>query len=173
MDRILLVASTPLANDGLTKIEMDVLDYNKGVIQFEVACGFGFDNEYGDKLQNAGIVCRPLPHKRNVLAYMNTIYKLVKKEIYDSVYIHGNSAMMFMEAIPSKLAGLLCFAIPRSKIFPSAPTWRDKYMSSLGIQYFLWVATMYAQHIMRRIRMLQEKFCWKSIRYMLRHLMRR
>ena len=43
MKQILLIASRPLANDGLTKIEMDVIKYNKGIIDFEVACEFGFE----------------------------------------------------------------------------------------------------------------------------------
>ena len=34
MKRILIIASRPLANDGLTKIEMDVIKYNKEIIQF-------------------------------------------------------------------------------------------------------------------------------------------
>lgn len=105
MKRILLIASTPLANDGLTQIEMDTIEFNQDVIQFEVACGFGFDNSYGKKLKDKDIICHILPHKRIVFAYMFAIFKLVKQKKYDSVYIHGNSAMMFMEAIPSKLAG--------------------------------------------------------------------
>lgn len=105
MKRILLIASRPLANDGLTKIEMDVIKYNKGTIEFEVACGFGFDNFYGKQLHEQQIKCHSLPLKKKVFAYMRAIYKLVKAEKYDGVYIHGNSAMMFMEAIPSKIAG--------------------------------------------------------------------
>ena len=105
MKQILLIASRPLANDGLTKIEMDVIKYNKGIIDFEVACGFGFDNLYGDQLHKQQIKCHSLPQKKKAFEYMRAIYKLVKKEKYDAIYIHGNSAMMFMEAIPSKIAG--------------------------------------------------------------------
>lgn len=105
MKKFLLIASRPLANDGLTKIEMDVINYNKNVIEFEVACGFGFDNPYGKQLKEGQIKCYSLPTKSRSFSYMKAIYKLVKKEKYDGVYIHGNSAMMFLEAIPSKLAG--------------------------------------------------------------------
>ena len=92
--KILLIASTPLANDGLTKIEMDVIQYNAETINFEIACGFGFDNQYGEKLKKEGIVCHELPNKRKVLSYMYAINKLVRKKSYDVVYIHGNSAIM-------------------------------------------------------------------------------
>ena len=69
MKRILLIASRPLANDGLTKIEMDVIAYNDGIIEFEVACGFGFDNIYGKQLYKKQIKCHSLPRKKNVFAY--------------------------------------------------------------------------------------------------------
>ena len=103
--KILLIASTPLSNDGLTKIEMNVIEYNKGIIDFDVACSFGFDNVYGEKLKKQGIICHCLPHKKNIVAYMVAIRKLIKSKAYSAVYIHGNSAMMFMEAIPAKMGG--------------------------------------------------------------------
>lgn len=103
--KILVIASTPLKDDGLTKIEMDVIRYNKSIIDFEVACGFGFDNKYGEELKNKGIKCIALPKKKDVFRYMQSIKKVVSKGKYDSVYIHGNSAMMFLEAIPSKIGG--------------------------------------------------------------------
>lgn len=103
--KILIIATSPLANDGLTKIEIDIIQANKSVINFEIACGFGFENEYGKKLKEANIICHNLPAKKNVIAYMYSIKKLVKKNEYDSVYIHGNSAMMFFESFPSKIAG--------------------------------------------------------------------
>ena len=107
MKRILLIASRALANDGLTKIEMDVIKYNKGIIDFEVACGFGFDNLYGDQLHKQQIKCHSLPQKKKAFEYMRAIYKLVKKEKYDAIYIHGNSAMMFMEQKNLRIIWLL------------------------------------------------------------------
>lgn len=102
--KILLIASTPLKNDGLTKIEMDIIRTFKDQFSFEVACGFGFNNSYGDELKSYGIHCHDLPPKKHPFVYMSAINKLVKKGNYDTVYIHGNSAMMFLEAIPSKTA---------------------------------------------------------------------
>lgn len=103
--RILLIASRPLDNDGLTKIEMEIMQYNVGIIEFEVACGFGFDNSVGNTLKTNGIVCYELPNKKKVFLYMAAIQKLVKHGMFDAVYIHGNSAMMFFEALPCKMGG--------------------------------------------------------------------
>ena len=104
--KILLLASRPLANDGLTKIEMDVIKSNQQYFDFEVGCCFGYDNKYGDDLKTMGIPCHVLPNKKNPFAYMVAIRTLVRNEKYNIVYIHGNSAMMFLEAIPSKMAGV-------------------------------------------------------------------
>lgn len=105
MKKVLLLTTTPLKNDGLTKIEMDILEYNKKVIQFDVASSFSFENEFGEKLKKEKFKLKILSSKKSVFAYMHSIYKLIKKEKYDVVYIHGNSAMMLMEALPVKLAG--------------------------------------------------------------------
>lgn len=101
---ILLLVSRPLANDGITKIEMDVIDFNKDIIVFDVACAFGFDNSYGEKLKKEGIKCFKLSPKKSVLSYINSIMKLVQAQKYDAVYIHGNSAMMFFDSLPAKMA---------------------------------------------------------------------
>lgn len=102
--KVLLIATSPLANDGITKIEMDVIRTCRDQINFEVACCFGFENNYGNELKKYNIPCHILPNKKNPISYMAAINKLVKTGKYDAVYIHGNSAMMFLEAIPSKIA---------------------------------------------------------------------
>lgn len=105
MKKILVIASTPFLNDGLTKIEMDVIEYIKNCIEVEVASGFGFDNVFGRKLRQLGVPCYKISDKRHFLCYMFDIFRIVKSNKYDKVYIHGNSAMMFFEALPAKAAG--------------------------------------------------------------------
>lgn len=120
MKKILLLATTPFLNDGLTKIEKDVFRYSKHDIGFSVASSFGFDNAFGKELKNEGIACYQLSPKRSVFKYMIDIYKLTSKQDFDSVYIHGNSAMMFIEALPVWLAG-------KSKIITHCHNTNSKY----------------------------------------------
>lgn len=101
----LLLAARPLLHDGLTAIEMDVLEYNKEKINFDLACGFNLSNEFVKKLNALEVETYALPRKKYVPAYIYGIYKLVKEKKYDFVYIHGNSAMLLVEVLPSKLAG--------------------------------------------------------------------
>lgn len=104
MVNILLIATTPLTKDGLTKIEMDVIRYNKD-FQWTVACSDGFDNEFGRYFKSQDVRCINLPSKRKVVRYVKSIRNLIKTGNYDCVYIHGNSAMMLLQVLPSKLGG--------------------------------------------------------------------
>lgn len=103
--RLLLLATTPFLNDGLTKIEFDVYEWYKNRIEFEFATPFETQNRFGEKLREEGIRIIELPDKRKVVSYERAVFQAVKKGRYDVVYIHGNSALMGMQAIPSKLAG--------------------------------------------------------------------
>lgn len=103
--KILMIATTPLNNDGLTKIEIDVILYCRDCIVFDLACGYELSNIYAKKLQQLGICFYKLPDKKKILSYMYAIRNLVRKKNYSTVYVHGNSAMMFLETMPSKLGG--------------------------------------------------------------------
>ena len=105
MKKILLIATTPLNVDGITKVEMDTIKYNSSLVKFEVACGYGFNNRYGQELEEKGITCINLPKKKSLFRYMFDICKIVKKGNYDVVYVHGNSALMAFEAVPAKIGG--------------------------------------------------------------------
>lgn len=100
--KILIIATTPFLNDGLTKIEMDIYDWYKEKADFEFASSFGFENRFGAKLTDEKVPTHLLSQKRNVLAYMNSIFRLVNNNNYDVIYIHGNSALMFLEAVPAR-----------------------------------------------------------------------
>ena len=106
MKRVLILATTPFMHDGLTKIIMDVYDYSKERVSFEFASSFYEENEYWSRLKLEHAPVHVLPRKRKVLEYMRGIYKIVRKGGYNGVYIHGNSAMMFLEAFPARLAGV-------------------------------------------------------------------
>ena len=104
--RLLVIASRPLEHSGITKIEMDVIDYiYNSVGKIIVACPFGFENEYGKELKERGIECILLPSKKKTVQYMKAISSLIGEKKIDKVYISGNSAMMIFEALPAKKAG--------------------------------------------------------------------
>ncbi len=104
--RMLLIATTPFIMDGLTKVELDVLEYNASVMDITIASRFGFDTPIGQQLlANENYNCVSLPSKKQLSKYKKAITELVEKGNYDVVYIHGNSSMMYFEAKPAKDGG--------------------------------------------------------------------
>lgn len=103
--KVLILGTCPLANDGITKIEMDICRQFHDDFDFEFALGFSFDNKYGRELQSLGVRLHELEPKGHVLKYMKSIESQVRSNGYDVVYIHGNSAMMYVEARPARRGG--------------------------------------------------------------------
>ncbi len=103
MRKILLVATSPLCKDGLTKIEMDIIEYSRNIIEFDFACSCSLNNVYGEKLKNWGIKCYNIPMRKRPFLHMYALQKIVNEGKYDVVYIHGNSSMMILEALPAKI----------------------------------------------------------------------
>ena len=104
-EKMLLISSRPFEHSGMTKIEMDVIDYTRDCIDFEVA-SFDYYCEYEELLKQKGIKNYKLANKNHAFSYMKDIYRLVRKENYNKVYIHGNSSFMILEAFPCKMAGV-------------------------------------------------------------------
>ncbi len=105
MKRILIMATRPFLDDGLTKVEMEIYYYNRHIINFEFSTGYYQKNKYTECIERDNVKINQLPSKKFFPVYMAAIFNLIKREKYDAVYIHGNSAMMLLEALPAKLAG--------------------------------------------------------------------
>lgn len=98
--KILILATCPFNNDGLTKVMLDIYMHFKEDIHFDFATSFGYENKIGDFLMNQNVAMYNLSEKKRIIKYMCSIRRLVKSNDYDAVYIHGNSAMMFFEVFP-------------------------------------------------------------------------
>lgn len=103
-ERILLISSRPLEHSGITHIVMDLINRSWESIDFDVA-SFGYYFGYKEQLKKKGIRCYKLSEKNHLLSYMRDIYRIVKTSRYHKVYIHGNSSLMTLEALPCRLAG--------------------------------------------------------------------
>ena len=103
-EKILLLSSRPFERSGMTKIEVDVINNTLDNFDFDVA-SFEYNEEYVELLKSKGISIYKLPDKKHILSYIRNIYKIVIEGKYKKVYIHGNSPLMVLEALPSKLAG--------------------------------------------------------------------
>lgn len=98
MKKILLISSSPIKNDGLTRIEQQIVSYNKDM-HFDIAA-IAEDQEMCADFEKMGCDIIQLPSKSNPFKYMKAIQKAFLSGAYDAAYIHGNSALMYFEAKP-------------------------------------------------------------------------
>ena len=105
MKKVLVVVAAPLTNDGLTKIALDVFRYNKGKYEFAFATPGGTDQVILELLGEQGAQYYQLPDKRDLTAYMHTLRVIVRRSVFDLVYVHGNSAFMIVEALAARRGG--------------------------------------------------------------------
>ena len=63
-------------------------------------------DEYKKELAESGARVFKLPPKNKPLDYQKQLRALLKKERYDVVHVHGNSAMMLLDTLPCKQMGV-------------------------------------------------------------------
>lgn len=100
MKKILVVSTSPIKKDGISKIIFEIIQYSAKTFSFEIAAPENTEQTF---FEIDDIKTYTLPKKKNLFKYMMSIKELVKNNTYDIVYIHGNSAMMIFEAISTKL----------------------------------------------------------------------
>lgn len=101
MKSILILSTSPIKFDGLSRLIFEIISYNSARFEFELAAP---DTTFveGNK-ENTHTKSYILPDKSQLKNYLSEIRKLVKENNYDIIYIHGNSAMMFFEAFVCKV----------------------------------------------------------------------
>lgn len=104
MKKVLLIATTKLCEDGLTEILLRCADV-VGEGQVGIALGEGYDPAIEEKLKKRAILY-PMPSRKHSLpSYMKALSRLIKKEEYDTVHIHGNSATMAFDLLAAYFGG--------------------------------------------------------------------
>lgn len=107
MKRILFIASSPLCHDGLTKVIMNIVRYsNKSNFFFGIVLRDDTAHEFFQFFKEQHAMIHIIyKTKKHILSYMNAIRKIVSKNHYDIIYVHGNSALMFFDIFPGILGG--------------------------------------------------------------------
>ena len=109
MAKILIIITTGFVPwGGLTTVAMN---YYRGMDKTELQMDFASCNMAPQSLiyevnQNSGQYIQLPNRKKKTLNYMKELYQLLKKGKYDVVHIHGNSATMTFELLPSLMAGV-------------------------------------------------------------------
>lgn len=104
--RVLIINTVKFRENGITAV---IMNYYKNMDKSDVQIDFVVINDIVQKFRNEiepnGSKIFHIPRNRNPISYMIKLKKVIKDGNYDIVHIHGNSAMMLLDMIPSKIAG--------------------------------------------------------------------
>ena len=106
--KVLLIATSPLQHDGLTKVLFDYFENaDRLAYSVDVASGLLPQESYVDHIHSLGGRYYQLPARtHNVINYILKLRKLCKNEGYEIVHVHGNSATMAIELYGAWLGGV-------------------------------------------------------------------
>lgn len=105
--KILMIITVDLAKNGISTC---VLNYCSELIKYELEVHILAPNHVEDglkkRLEKQGICLHEIMSRNsNVIKYFQQLFKLVKKERYDVIHVHGNSATMAIELTVAFVAG--------------------------------------------------------------------
>ncbi len=106
LKKILIIATTPIKKDGLTEIMLNVYKYYKDEIHFEISTYTDIEEDMLPFFQTETLEVNRVSNRKNVFKYIKDLVALIKDKDFDAVYIHGNSALILVDAIPAKIVGL-------------------------------------------------------------------
>ena len=105
MKKVLLIATTRLSMDGLTEILLRVARIAAREYSVGFALGEGCSTDIQPQLEAIGSVYELPSRKKQLPFYMAALASLVKKEGYEVVHIHGNSATMAFDLLAAWAGG--------------------------------------------------------------------
>lgn len=105
MGKILLIATTNLTTDGLTRILIRIAEEAASMAQIGIALSEGCDKSVAEELIKYGQLYYLPSRKKMLPLYLFSLRKLVAKEKYKAVHIHGNSATMAFDLMAAWLGG--------------------------------------------------------------------
>lgn len=105
--RVLIINTVPTEKNGITNV---IFNYLKALNEDTIRCDFVSlntpDDVYSKTVQSKGGAVYVLPRsKASVLSYWWRIRRLIKKNGYDAVHIHGNSHTVTLELSAAWLGG--------------------------------------------------------------------
>lgn len=105
--RVLVINTVRFRLNGITSVIMNYYrNMDKQNIQTDFVVINQISQEYRQELESNGCHIYQLNRKKKPLSYMIALFRLLRRNRYDVVHIHGNSSMMLLDALPAKLAGV-------------------------------------------------------------------
>lgn len=106
--KILTLSTSGLGKkEGISTVILDNYTlFDKDRFQLDMIASGDYSNQLISEFQNIGVNIKYLPSRKNsVIHYITALVKLMKKEKYDAVYLHGSSAILSIELVIAKMCG--------------------------------------------------------------------
>ena len=100
--KVLIVATTFLCVDGLTSVLLRLAAIIRDRCAVDFSLGAGAEPKVLKELEQIGKVYYLPDRKRKTIQYIHKLHKLINREHYDTVHIHGNSATMALDLVASR-----------------------------------------------------------------------
>ena len=106
--RVLIITSNPFTKNGITSVINNIVSSIKdNNIQFDLVCPDMPDQSYYKLFQEKnGTIYTINRSAKHPVRYIKQLYKLIRKNQYDIVHAHGNSASLLMEMLSALLGGV-------------------------------------------------------------------
>lgn len=105
--KVLIINTVEFRLNGITSVIMNYYrNMDKQDMQIDFVAVEGISAEFRQELEAGHCRVYQLTRKKNPLGYMLKLFGLMRRNRYDVVHIHGNSATMFFDVFPAKLAGI-------------------------------------------------------------------
>lgn len=100
--KVLIINTVRFRLNGMTSV---IMNYYRNIEKSDMQIDFVVPNvisdEYRAELEGNGSRIYQIPRKKNPLKYMQRLRALIRKNKYDIVHVHGNSAMMYFDIRPA------------------------------------------------------------------------
>lgn len=108
MKKILLINTSDFNKNGIVSV---IMNYSKNINKECIQLDLVAINEIEDALkkeckQEFNNIYEFSSKKKHLFRYLYSLYRIMKKNSYDVVHIHGNSAMMLFELMLAKYVGI-------------------------------------------------------------------
>lgn len=105
--KVLVISTVYFIENGITSVIMNYYEnMHDNNIQMDFVAINEVSQEFKDKIIPRGSNIYSIDRKGGTMKYMRELKKLIKKNKYDIVHAHGNSATMLVDLLPAKLAGV-------------------------------------------------------------------
>lgn len=108
MTKVLNIISNGLKREGITSTQIEYMKYiDKTNLQIDIAAVHNDEPEVVKTFEKLGCRVIHFPDRYGNLAkYSWSLYKVIRKEKYDVVHVHGSSSLLAIELFVAKVAGV-------------------------------------------------------------------